>query len=44
MCGRLGPDITLGGVKFSDFIAHYKLDDQTKLQYVGMETLTRNIM
>ena len=27
-----------GGVKFSDFIAHYKLDDQTKLDYVGMET------
>nr|WP_255486931.1 molybdopterin-dependent oxidoreductase [Mucilaginibacter sp. SP1R1] len=27
-----------GGVKFSDFINHYKLDDQTRLQYVGMET------
>jgi DMSO/TMAO reductase YedYZ molybdopterin-dependent catalytic subunit len=27
-----------GGVKFSDFISHYKLDDQTQLQYVGMET------
>jgi DMSO/TMAO reductase YedYZ molybdopterin-dependent catalytic subunit len=27
-----------GGVKFSDFISHYKLDDQTKLEYVGMET------
>lgn len=27
-----------GGVKFSDFIDHYKLNDQTKLQYVGMET------
>ncbi|MDN5288661.1 MAG: molybdopterin-binding oxidoreductase [Mucilaginibacter sp.] len=27
-----------GGVKFSDFISHYKLDDQTQLEYVGMET------
>ena len=27
-----------GGVKFSDFITHFKLDDHTKLQYVGMET------
>jgi DMSO/TMAO reductase YedYZ molybdopterin-dependent catalytic subunit len=27
-----------GGVKFSDLIAHYKLDDQTKMEYVGMET------
>lgn len=27
-----------GGVKFSDFISHYKLDDQTRLEYVGMET------
>ena len=27
-----------GGVKFSDFISHYKLDDQTSLGYVGMET------
>ncbi|HMG09586.1 MAG TPA: molybdopterin-dependent oxidoreductase [Mucilaginibacter sp.] len=27
-----------GGVRFSDFISHYKLDDQTQLQYVGMET------
>jgi DMSO/TMAO reductase YedYZ molybdopterin-dependent catalytic subunit len=26
------------GVKFSDFIDHYKLNDQTKLNYVGMET------
>jgi len=26
------------GVKFSDFIAHYKLDDYAKMQYVGMET------
>jgi len=26
------------GVKFSDFIDHYKLNDQTKLGYVGMET------
>jgi hypothetical protein len=27
-----------GGVKFSDFISHYKLDDQTKLNYVGLAT------
>jgi DMSO/TMAO reductase YedYZ molybdopterin-dependent catalytic subunit len=27
-----------GGVKFSDLIDHYKLNDQTKLQYVGMAT------
>ncbi|MDB4925911.1 molybdopterin-dependent oxidoreductase [Mucilaginibacter sp.] len=27
-----------GGVKFSDFITHYKLDDQAKLGYIGMET------
>ena len=27
-----------GGVKFSDFIAHYKLDEQAKMEYVGMET------
>jgi DMSO/TMAO reductase YedYZ molybdopterin-dependent catalytic subunit len=27
-----------GGVKFSDFIAHYKLDDFAKMEYVGMET------
>ncbi|GAA4099816.1 molybdopterin-dependent oxidoreductase [Mucilaginibacter panaciglaebae] len=27
-----------GGVKFSDFLRHYKLDDQTLFQYVGMET------
>jgi DMSO/TMAO reductase YedYZ molybdopterin-dependent catalytic subunit len=26
------------GVKFSDFITHYKLDDLAKMQYVGMET------
>jgi len=26
------------GVKFSDFISHYKLDDYAKMQYVGMET------
>ena len=26
------------GVKFSDFIKHYQLDDYTKMQYVGMET------
>lgn len=26
------------GVKFSDFIAHYKLDTEAKLQYVGLET------
>ena len=27
-----------GGVKFSDFIQHYKLEDQAKLQYVGLAT------
>ena len=27
-----------GGVKFSDFIAHYKLDELAKMEYVGMET------
>lgn len=27
-----------GGVKFSDFIGHYKLQDQAKLQYAGFET------
>lgn len=27
-----------GGVKFSDFIEHYKLEDQAKLQYVGFAT------
>ena len=27
-----------GGVKFSDFIKHYQLNDYTKMQYVGMET------
>jgi len=27
-----------GGVKFSDFIAHFKLGDQTQLAYVGMAT------
>ena len=27
-----------GGVKFRDFIAHYKLDEQAKMEYVGMET------
>jgi DMSO/TMAO reductase YedYZ molybdopterin-dependent catalytic subunit len=27
-----------GGVKFSDFIEHYKLADYTKMEYVGMET------
>jgi DMSO/TMAO reductase YedYZ molybdopterin-dependent catalytic subunit len=26
------------GVKFSDFITHYKLDNLVKMQYVGMET------
>jgi len=26
------------GVKFSDFIKHFKLDDYAKMQYVGMET------
>lgn len=27
-----------GGVKFSDFIGHYQLHDQAKMEYVGMET------
>lgn len=27
-----------GGVKFSDFVKHYQLDDLSKKQYVGMET------
>jgi len=27
-----------GGVKFSDFIHHFKLDDQAKLDYVGLVT------
>jgi len=27
-----------GGVKFSDFIDHFKLNDQTQFAYVGMET------
>jgi DMSO/TMAO reductase YedYZ molybdopterin-dependent catalytic subunit len=27
-----------GGVKFSDLITHFKLDDQTQLAYVGMAT------
>lgn len=27
-----------GGVKFSDFMAHYGLTDLAKMQYVGMET------
>jgi len=27
-----------GGVKFSDFMKHYQLDDYAKMQYVGMET------
>jgi DMSO/TMAO reductase YedYZ molybdopterin-dependent catalytic subunit len=27
-----------GGVKFSDMVDHYKLADQTQLQYAGMET------
>lgn len=26
------------GVKFSDFIAHFQLDDYAKMEYVGMET------
>jgi len=26
------------GVKFSDFIKHYQLDEYTKMEYVGMET------
>lgn len=31
-----------GGVKFSDFISHYNLDDQAKLQYVGFKTPDEN--
>ncbi len=31
-----------GGVKFSDFISHYKLDDHAKLQYVGFATPDEN--
>jgi len=27
-----------GGVKFADFIEHYQLQNEVKLQYVGMET------
>ncbi len=27
-----------GGVKFSDFVKHFKLDEYAKMQYVGMET------
>jgi DMSO/TMAO reductase YedYZ molybdopterin-dependent catalytic subunit len=27
-----------GGVKFSDLVTHFKLDDQTQLAYVGMAT------
>lgn len=27
-----------GGVKFSDFIAHFKLDAETRFEYIGMET------
>lgn len=27
-----------GGVRFTDFIAHYKLEEEAKMQYVGMET------
>ncbi len=27
-----------GGVKFSDFMAHYKLEEETTLQYVGLST------
>jgi DMSO/TMAO reductase YedYZ molybdopterin-dependent catalytic subunit len=27
-----------GGVKFSDFIAHFELSEESKLPYVGMET------
>lgn len=30
-----------GGVKFSDFIKYYQLDEYTKMQYVGMETPNR---
>jgi DMSO/TMAO reductase YedYZ molybdopterin-dependent catalytic subunit len=31
-----------GGLKFADFIAHFKLQDQTALQYVGLETPDKN--
>jgi len=27
-----------GGVKFSDFLSHFGLEDQTNMRYVGMET------
>lgn len=27
-----------GGVRFIDFVAHYELENQTKMQYVGMKT------
>ena len=27
-----------GGLKFSDFITHYKLQDEARLQYVGLST------
>ncbi len=27
-----------GGVKFTDFVKHYNLEEETKLQYVGMAT------
>ncbi len=27
-----------GGVKFTDFIAHFKLQDEAKMEYVGLET------
>ncbi len=27
-----------GGVKFSDFVAHYKLEDQVKSGYIGLTT------
>ena len=26
------------GVRFADFVAHFKLDEQARMQYVGMET------
>jgi DMSO/TMAO reductase YedYZ molybdopterin-dependent catalytic subunit len=31
-----------GGVKFADFIEHFKLTDQTQLAYVGMATPDKN--
>jgi DMSO/TMAO reductase YedYZ molybdopterin-dependent catalytic subunit len=31
-----------GGVKFSDLVTHFKLDDQTQLAYVGMATPDKN--